>query len=86
MRTQRFMLSHAYIEAMAEMVDTSHSNPTIFWHRSPETAYNPAIRLTDWEKKSLRAHVNYFLRRNILNGVFRLKVAPEGWYIEKVTA
>lgn len=83
---QRFMLSMAYIEAMEAMTRTGFENWTTFVHNSPKTAYKPATMLTEWEKKALKAHVNYFLRRNSMNGVFRLKATPEGWYVEKVPA
>jgi len=78
------MLSTAYVEAMSEMTQSIHSAPTIFKHDSPATAYKPATLLTDWEQKALKVHVNYFFRRNYMNGVFRLKATPNGWYIEKV--
>jgi len=84
MRVQRFMLSSAYVAAMLSMTETRHSAPTIFDHDSPATAYKPATLLTEWEKKSLKAHIRYFLRRNLINDVFRLKETPDGWYIEKV--
>jgi hypothetical protein len=78
------MLSRAYIEAMSEMTQSIHSAPTIFEHRDITTAYKPATMLTDWEKQALKAHIRYFFRRNYMNGVFRLKATPNGWYIEKV--
>jgi hypothetical protein len=77
------MLSSAYVEAMSSMTMTSHSAPTIFEHGSPETAYKPALSLTEWEKKSLKAHIRYFLRRNLINGLFKLRETDEGWYIER---
>jgi hypothetical protein len=80
------MLSGAYVAAMLSMTETSHSSPTIFEHDSPETAYKPALSLTEWEKKSLKAHIRYFLRRNCINGLFTLKETEEGWYVKRVTA
>jgi hypothetical protein len=84
MRVQRFMLSNAYVDAMLRMTQTTHSAPIIFEHNSSKTAYKSATLLTEWEKKSLKAHIRYFLRRNLINGVYRLKETPEGWYIERV--